>query len=161
MNPLLEGYLNTKLLPHGKWKHRFVVLDPHNLFIFKSPTVNKERVFYEYSHPKQDRKTPRQIPLLLATPKLLPQNRRFQIITRSDSYKLETKTEKELLMWTASIQDVCDSLTKLSIGNNEVYLIYSVFLTINLQLKSDKTELLALMKIPENQVCADCNAKGL
>lgn len=51
-------------------------------------------------------------------------------------------------MWVNGIQDICNSLTQDSIDNNQIT-------------KADaKQELVELLKIPENQFCADCNAKG-
>eukprot|EP01119_Soliformovum_irregulare_P005113 TRINITY_DN164_c0_g1_i1.p1 TRINITY_DN164_c0_g1~~TRINITY_DN164_c0_g1_i1.p1 ORF type:complete len:404 (-),score=111.43 TRINITY_DN164_c0_g1_i1:43-1254(-) len=134
-NPIMEMEVEVRSRSSGqkKWKHRFLVLDATNLYIFRSTT---------------DQGIPKEIPLMLASSKRHAENRRkFLVITRTDTWKFQAKTEQESIHWVVGIQEVCNSLTLGTIGDNQLHNI------------DTKAELLEIIKLDGNRLCADCGAK--
>jgi len=160
--PLLEGFLMRKN-KNRRWKRRWIVLDKQNLYCFKD---------------KQDPNHPKMINLFCASVKLdaKSEHKKFEILTAECTHEFYAESEKDLLQWSALLEDVCHNLVHESIGSGEKKSrpipkrMHSVENLLAVKTESSekavtetdplRRELQALMNLPENQFCADCNEKN-
>lgn len=131
---LKEGYLNIK--KNKAWKKYFVILNTSSLLLFRN-----------HQNGSGEDLSPIVVPLLLCTVKTIPgKPLKFQLLTPSAGFKIEAANEEEYDQWKESIQKVSDQLTQKSIGSSSE----------PVDSLDCKRELYNIMKLPENQVCADC-----
>lgn len=147
-DPLVEGYLQFR--KDSKWKRKWVLLDHDNLYLFKGPTTTEQPIV---------------IGLLCTHVRISEaQKLQFILLTSNGKHKFQAESERELLLWTSSIEDVCSNLIHKSIGSDKKNIKEVGFekkekmiQTIEEGEQTHK-EIQELLKQPGNTVCADCGA---
>jgi len=101
------------------------------------------------------------------------EHKKFDLITAETTHEFYADTEKELLQWSAMLEDVCHILVHETIGSGEqprptllrrmsVENMSPAGTGVKKSESDDavvKKELREVMQLPENQSCAECGAK--
>ncbi|PRP88654.1 arf-GAP with SH3 domain, ANK repeat and PH domain-containing protein 1 [Planoprotostelium fungivorum] len=140
---MYDSYVMVKI--NNKWKRRFVVITPEILHIFKA---------------HDDNRSPENINLTCASVRMVSaKKQQFTLYTPSAEWRFEAESDRELLQMTAVLEDICQDIVLKSIGteknmqrsdsngNNEAS---------SDEENEDKKELLDLLHVPGNNICADC-----
>jgi len=139
----------SQLVQDRRWKRRWIVLDEQTLYCFKN---------------QQDSTPSLKIPLLCASVKIVPSSeyKKFELLGADCTYEFYTDSDKDLLQWTAVLEDLCQNLVHKSIGSSK-HIPMSNSLDRNVirqnkeEISAEKIELFKIMKLPGNSICADCD----
>eukprot|EP01117_Protostelium_nocturnum_P009910 TRINITY_DN3532_c0_g1_i1.p1 TRINITY_DN3532_c0_g1~~TRINITY_DN3532_c0_g1_i1.p1 ORF type:complete len:803 (-),score=344.57 TRINITY_DN3532_c0_g1_i1:34-2442(-) len=154
MGGVYQGYLNVQM--KNKWKKRYLITTPDNLYIFKST---------------ESEKPPKTVSLHLASIRMTDEIKKLQFIlfTPSAQWKFRAENEREMLNWTATLDDLCNAIVLKSIGTEKIggpnggkdnqgsKNPQSPTSPENLPAQTtEKKELLELLRLNGNSKCADC-----
>jgi hypothetical protein len=101
-------------------------------------------------------------PLLTCSVKLLDSKSEgqfsFLILTSDDTYKFYGESQEEVADWVNEIRIACEASMLASLGQNQTT---TEKLKQAQEIAPEKRELISLMELPGNSVCADCGVKGI
>eukprot|EP01114_Cavostelium_apophysatum_P019181 TRINITY_DN6106_c0_g1_i1.p1 TRINITY_DN6106_c0_g1~~TRINITY_DN6106_c0_g1_i1.p1 ORF type:complete len:984 (-),score=238.92 TRINITY_DN6106_c0_g1_i1:21-2972(-) len=151
------GYLMKKNARH-RWKRRWIVVDNENLFVFKSRESEEHKVA---------------ISLLTCSVKSLESKEGqedrycFHILTKDDNFNFYGETEEEVNGWVATIKSACENVMLGHLGAGRSFSVSAADGDPNNPLYSESSnetyddvhnnrEVLKLLELRANKVCADC-----
>eukprot|EP01119_Soliformovum_irregulare_P014199 TRINITY_DN3873_c1_g1_i4.p1 TRINITY_DN3873_c1_g1~~TRINITY_DN3873_c1_g1_i4.p1 ORF type:complete len:342 (-),score=59.44 TRINITY_DN3873_c1_g1_i4:706-1731(-) len=147
--PLMEGTVHIKL-HKGKWEKRTAILNSRSLYVFKSHNTNTEPLIIS----------------LFGSQVSIPESskrKKFILNTIERRYKFYVDEQSDVLQWTNAIADVCQKIIVKEIENNATQGAMSHLkeeLNADVVRSPGRRELLELLAIEGNNVCADCNAQA-
>jgi len=91
------------------------------------------------------------------------EHKKFELLTAEQTYEFYVDSDRELLQWTALLEDVCQDLVRRSIGSPltrrvETRSSRDDIQPVDVNITPEKKELGEIMKLSGNLICADCDA---
>jgi len=139
-NAVLADWLEVKF-DNSRWKKRWAVASDNTIYLFRTPEdfkwIDSISLFGSSIRIREDGKA-----------------LYFGLLTPQRLIKFCAESEKQVLSWTATLEDICNRIIHETIGTNHM----------NQEQKAkgippEREELYEIMKHEGNSVCADCGSQ--